>query len=163
MARKRRGRGEGSIHQRADGLWEAKISLGYDGNGKRRRPSPIFGAYPGRTGRDNAGHHWGTKRALNSPLPAYFLAPAGPYNPGVGVVFSLPFLMPEEVWDKGQVFTALGFTPDPGLYRCLGLHRERRAEVHVVDQARVLVLLHRKGRRFPLPGKDFWSLLVGGH
>jgi integrase len=37
MARKRRGRGEGSIHERPDGLWEGKISLGYDGNGKRRR------------------------------------------------------------------------------------------------------------------------------
>jgi integrase len=37
MARKRRGRGEGSISQRPDGVWEAKISLGYDGNGKRRR------------------------------------------------------------------------------------------------------------------------------
>ncbi len=28
MSRKRRGRGEGSISQRSDGLWEAKISLG---------------------------------------------------------------------------------------------------------------------------------------
>jgi integrase len=37
MARRRRGRGEGSISQRADGLWEAKVSLGYDGAGKRRR------------------------------------------------------------------------------------------------------------------------------
>jgi integrase len=37
MRRKRRGRGEGSIHERADGLWEAKVSLGYDGNCKRRR------------------------------------------------------------------------------------------------------------------------------
>src|SRR4051794_32074380 len=37
MSRKRRGRGEGSISRRADGLWEAKVSLGYDGNGRRRR------------------------------------------------------------------------------------------------------------------------------
>jgi integrase len=37
MARRRRGRGEGSISQRPDGLWEGKISLGYDGNGKRNR------------------------------------------------------------------------------------------------------------------------------
>ena len=37
MARKRRGRGEGAIFQRSDGLWTASISLGYDGNGKRRR------------------------------------------------------------------------------------------------------------------------------
>jgi integrase len=37
MSRKRRGRGEGSISQRTNGLWEAKISLGYDGESKRRR------------------------------------------------------------------------------------------------------------------------------
>jgi integrase len=37
MARKRRGRGEGSISQRPDGLWHARISLGYDENGKRKR------------------------------------------------------------------------------------------------------------------------------
>jgi integrase len=38
MARKRRGRGEGAIFQREDnGLWVSTISLGYDGNGKRRR------------------------------------------------------------------------------------------------------------------------------
>jgi integrase len=37
MARKRRGRGEGSVYQRGDGLWIANISLGYDGNGKRQR------------------------------------------------------------------------------------------------------------------------------
>jgi integrase len=35
--RKRRGRGEGSVYQRADGLWIASISLGYDGSGKRQR------------------------------------------------------------------------------------------------------------------------------
>ena len=33
----RRGRGEGSIYQRKDGLWAATISLGYDRTGKRRR------------------------------------------------------------------------------------------------------------------------------
>jgi integrase len=37
MARKRRGRSEGSIFQRADGLWVGTISLGYDGAGKRKR------------------------------------------------------------------------------------------------------------------------------
>ena len=37
MARKRRGRGEGSIFQRADGRWTATITVGYDGNGKRKR------------------------------------------------------------------------------------------------------------------------------
>lgn len=35
--RKQRGRGEGSISQRANGRWEAKITVGYDGNGKRIR------------------------------------------------------------------------------------------------------------------------------
>ena len=33
--RRRRGCGEGSIHQRPDGTWRATISAGYDGNGKR--------------------------------------------------------------------------------------------------------------------------------
>ncbi len=42
MARRRRGRGEGSIHQREDGLWVAQVSLGYDAQGKRVRPA-IFG------------------------------------------------------------------------------------------------------------------------
>jgi integrase len=37
MARKRRGRGEGGIYQRADGTWCASISLGYDGSGRRKR------------------------------------------------------------------------------------------------------------------------------
>src|SRR5262245_30318004 len=37
MSRKRRGRGEGSICQRSDGLWVARLSLGYDGQGKRLR------------------------------------------------------------------------------------------------------------------------------
>jgi integrase len=37
MARKRRGRGEGGVYQREDGLWVGSISLGYDGNGKRIR------------------------------------------------------------------------------------------------------------------------------
>jgi integrase len=38
MSRKRRGRGEGSVYQRAvDGLWLASRSLGYDANGKRQR------------------------------------------------------------------------------------------------------------------------------
>lgn len=35
--RKRRGRGEGSVYQRQDGLWIASISLGYDADGKRQR------------------------------------------------------------------------------------------------------------------------------
>jgi integrase len=42
MARKRRGRGEGSIFQRADGLYVSSVSLGYDGNGKRRRKT-VYG------------------------------------------------------------------------------------------------------------------------
>jgi hypothetical protein len=39
MARKRRGRGEGSIYRRKDGWWTGSISLGFDGNGKRIRRS----------------------------------------------------------------------------------------------------------------------------
>jgi integrase len=46
MARKRRGRGEGSIHQRREGTWEAKVSLGYDGDGKRRRKT-VYGKTKG--------------------------------------------------------------------------------------------------------------------
>ncbi|MFO0901095.1 MAG: tyrosine-type recombinase/integrase [Pirellulales bacterium] len=37
MSRKRRGRGEGSIFQRADGRWVVRIALGVDASGKRRR------------------------------------------------------------------------------------------------------------------------------
>jgi integrase len=37
MVRKRRGRREGSIFERADGQWVGSISLGYDGSGKRKR------------------------------------------------------------------------------------------------------------------------------
>ncbi len=42
MARKRRGRSEGSIFQREDGLWVGSVSLGYDGHGKRRRKT-VYG------------------------------------------------------------------------------------------------------------------------
>ena len=42
MTRKRRGNGEGSIYQRADGTWCATITVGYDSAGKRRRRT-IFG------------------------------------------------------------------------------------------------------------------------
>jgi integrase len=37
MARRRRGRGEGGVYQRADGQWVGSISLGYDAEGKRLR------------------------------------------------------------------------------------------------------------------------------
>jgi integrase len=37
MARARRGRGEGGICQMPSGRWFSEISLGFDGNGKRRR------------------------------------------------------------------------------------------------------------------------------
>jgi integrase len=37
MGRKRRGRGEGSIYQEADGRWVATVSRGLGANGKRRR------------------------------------------------------------------------------------------------------------------------------
>jgi integrase len=43
MARKRRGRGEGAIFKRVDGLWTATLSLGYDGKGRRRRRT-VYGA-----------------------------------------------------------------------------------------------------------------------
>ena len=33
MGRQRRGRGEGSIHRREDGLWAATLSLGYTAAG----------------------------------------------------------------------------------------------------------------------------------
>lgn len=35
--RKRRGRSEGSVYQRADGMWVASVSVGFGGDGKRRR------------------------------------------------------------------------------------------------------------------------------
>jgi integrase len=37
MTRKRRGRGEGSVYQEADGRWTGVISFGYTAAGKRRR------------------------------------------------------------------------------------------------------------------------------
>lgn len=40
--RKRRGRGEGSIQQRKDGLWAAVLTVGYDERGKRKRRS-VYG------------------------------------------------------------------------------------------------------------------------
>jgi integrase len=43
MQRKRRGRGEGAIFQRADGQWVATVSLGYKHDGKRRRRT-VYGA-----------------------------------------------------------------------------------------------------------------------
>jgi integrase len=42
LARKRRGRGEGSIYQRADGTWCATYSAGYNADGKRIRRT-VFG------------------------------------------------------------------------------------------------------------------------
>jgi integrase len=43
MARRRRGRGEGGIFQRADGQWVGTISLGYTDSGKRKRKT-VYGA-----------------------------------------------------------------------------------------------------------------------
>src|SRR5581483_11189652 len=43
MARKRRGRGEGSVFQRADGRWVGSVGLGYGGDGKRKRRT-VYGA-----------------------------------------------------------------------------------------------------------------------
>jgi hypothetical protein len=42
MPRTRRGRGEGSVYQRADGRWCATVSAGYATNGRRRRKT-MFG------------------------------------------------------------------------------------------------------------------------
>lgn len=46
MARKRRGRGEGLIRQRDDGSWEARVSIGYDDEGRRIRKS-VYGKTKG--------------------------------------------------------------------------------------------------------------------
>lgn len=40
--RGRRGRGEGGVYQREDGTWCAQVSLGYDSEGKRIRPT-VYG------------------------------------------------------------------------------------------------------------------------
>ena len=42
MTRKRRGFGEGSIYQRQDGRWVARVSLGYGADGKRTRKT-VYG------------------------------------------------------------------------------------------------------------------------
>jgi integrase len=39
---RRRGQGEGSIFQRSDGRWVAKLAIGYDASGKRRRKT-VYG------------------------------------------------------------------------------------------------------------------------
>ena len=39
---KRRGHGEGSIFHRSDGRWVAKVTIGYDAAGKRRRKT-VYG------------------------------------------------------------------------------------------------------------------------
>lgn len=41
--RKRRGRGEGSVFEREDGLWVGSISLGLTESGKRKRKT-VYGA-----------------------------------------------------------------------------------------------------------------------
>jgi integrase len=43
MARKRRGRGEGSVFERDDGQWVGSISIGYRESGKRKRKT-VYGA-----------------------------------------------------------------------------------------------------------------------
>jgi len=43
MRRSRRGRGEGSIYQRADGYWCANVSAGYSAEGNRRRKT-VYGS-----------------------------------------------------------------------------------------------------------------------
>src|SRR4051812_37570290 len=39
MAKRRRGRGEGSIRERSDGRWEVRVDLGRGADGRRRRKS----------------------------------------------------------------------------------------------------------------------------
>ena len=46
MSRKRRGRGEASVFERADGQWVGAISLGYDDKGKRNRKT-VYGSTKG--------------------------------------------------------------------------------------------------------------------
>jgi len=41
MASKTRGKGEGSVYQRADGYWVGQVDLGRDANGRRRRPRVV--------------------------------------------------------------------------------------------------------------------------
>lgn len=41
---KRRGRGEGSVFQRADGVWTSTITIGYDESGKRKRRTVYAGS-----------------------------------------------------------------------------------------------------------------------
>lgn len=41
--RRRRGRGEGGVYQRGDGLWVGSLTIGYDGSGRRRR-RVVYGA-----------------------------------------------------------------------------------------------------------------------
>jgi len=43
MSTKRRGRGEGAIFRRADGVWCATVTIGYDAIGKRRRRT-VYGS-----------------------------------------------------------------------------------------------------------------------
>jgi integrase len=43
---KKRAHGEGSINKRSDGRWEAKVSLGYDTEGKRKRKT-VYGRTQG--------------------------------------------------------------------------------------------------------------------
>jgi integrase len=42
----RRHRGDGSLHQRADGMWIGSVDLGKDGSGKRRRRTVSSADYP---------------------------------------------------------------------------------------------------------------------
>lgn len=65
MAR-RRGKGEGTIRQRADGRWEARVDIGRGVNGKRRRKS-VFGATEGEVIRKLKGLHG---RTVNGTLVA---------------------------------------------------------------------------------------------
>lgn len=66
MARAKRGRGEGGVFQReSDGLWVGTVSLGFDGNGKRKRRT-VYGSTKGQV-LDKLDSLRATTRAGNLP------------------------------------------------------------------------------------------------
>jgi integrase len=65
--RARRGRGEGSIYQRANGYWCANVSAGYSDTGKRRRKT-VYGATKQEV--QDKLHQVATEVANGSPVEA---------------------------------------------------------------------------------------------
>jgi hypothetical protein len=64
MSTRRRGRGEGSIAQQADGRWQARVDLGWQ-NGRRRRK-----AVYGRTRKEAAAKLTKTLRDVQQGVPS---------------------------------------------------------------------------------------------